>query len=98
MNSSTIAVIVVIVLFIGVLYIYTFIKWRRRKKRKIHEYETIKYKKMYNRKYNDTEEESDEENTLPKDYISRDDLVSLVQNEIHGEKKKDKSEKFHFTF
>ncbi len=100
MDRSTIAVIVVVVIFIAVLYIVTFIKWLK-KRRLNKEYETYKYKKLFNRnKTFETEEYNEEynDNKLPTDYITKDELINIVQNEIHGQKDNKEHKKFHFTF
>lgn len=101
MNRSTIAVIVVVVIFIAVMYIITFIKWRKKRKAS-HEYEIYKYKKLFNKSLNINETEDDYEDIsdskLPNDYITKDELVDIVQNEIHGNKDNKESKKFHFTF
>lgn len=89
------SLIFVLVIFLIVVYVYTFIKWRKR--RKLHGRSDIDaFKDRYvnkrsGEKYVDIPD--DEIEDLRVDYMDKDEFIRSVQSEIHDKGNKNEGEK-----
>ena len=77
------SLVILIVIFIAIVYIYTFIRWRKNK-RSLSESKIgfINKSDRITSKDDDSDEEGLNKDG-PIDFISREDLVKEVQNEVH---------------
>lgn len=72
--------IIIIIAFLALFYVFTFIKWRKRKRNNI-----LNDVKKYTEKYLDSpvvEEVPDKNKPVPIDFMLRDDLISETQEEV----------------
>ena len=77
------SLVILIVIFIAIVYIYTLIRWRKNKKSLTES--KIGFINKSNRitSKDDDPEEDGINRDGPIDFISREDLVKEVQNEVH---------------
>ncbi|MCR4788252.1 MAG: hypothetical protein K5888_06690 [Lachnospiraceae bacterium] len=94
--------IFVLIIFIAIVYIYTFLKWRKNRKKHsrsdIDEFKAKYLNKKERTKYINTEDK-DEPEDLRIDYIDKNEFYRSVQDEIRNSKNnKEDDRKFTLKF
>ena len=87
-------IIVIIIGFLVVVYIYTFIKISKKRKKS----DELNSVEKFHEKFNINNDEIEDFDELPRDYYDKDELIKVVQSELHQTEDTGKKRTFTFKF
>lgn len=88
-------IVLVIVLFLIIVYVYTFIKIRKKRKAQNKPLSSVE---KFHQKFLEEEKKDTDDMNLPRDFVDKDEFISVIQKEIHSDKNDDKKGKMVFKF